>query len=127
MQFEICIYDDELIIAMDLKQQIEKLGYKPTIIKGNEKNLLKYIKENTPHLLILDVKLKGEMNGYKLAKIIMKDHSIPILFITGSGSGEFKQNFITNKNTLFLKKPFEEKALSDSIKNLLQLQNPMLS
>jgi DNA-binding response OmpR family regulator len=120
MPTKICICENENIIALDIKNCLNKIGYESVYMLNDRKKLLQQIDNEVPHLIILDVLLNDGVNGFDVAEEILKNNDIPIIFITGAGSGEYKKSFIQNKNIRFIKKPFDEESLRSAIDALLK-------
>ena len=67
---KIMIVEDESIIALDIKNSLSKLGYAITGVAASGDAALMKIKENRPNLVLMDIHLKGEMNGIQTSEII---------------------------------------------------------
>lgn len=115
MKPKILICEDEMVIALDLKQTLSRMGYEivGTVTKGED--LITRFDETKPDLVITDIKLKGKLNGIEAAKIITEKNNVPILFLTGqSDEKTFQEAMMTNPCS-YLRKPFTESSLYDAI------------
>lgn len=79
---KILIVEDEVIIAIDLKSKLQKLGYTVTDIVHNSDVLTDKIKSQNPDLILLDINIMGSRNGIEMAHVINKDHKIPFIYVT---------------------------------------------
>lgn len=80
----ILIVEDERIVALDIKRQLIKLGYKVlAVVSTGEEAILK-VNEKKPDIIIMDIFLKGKLNGIEAASLIKKVFNIPIIFLTAS-------------------------------------------
>ena len=70
---KILIVEDEMIIAANISLQLTNLGYEVTGIIPRGEEALIHIKENKPDILLLDIQLKGAIDGIEMAQIMEKD------------------------------------------------------
>ncbi len=105
---EILYVEDEVIIALDKIAYLKENGYsvnEKMITSGEQ--AVKYVKESNPKpsLILMDIGLKGEMNGIEAAKEIRKDNPlIPIIFLSGYEDTETQNKLTAIPNTAFLNK-----------------------
>ncbi len=85
---KILIVEDENIIALDIKKNIEMLGYEVLEVFDNGIKVLKYLETNVPDLVLMDVFIKGELDGIETAEKILKHYDIPVVFITSASNEE---------------------------------------
>lgn len=64
---QIIIVEDELIIAQDIKNNLIKLGYAISAIAASGEDALKKIETHQPNLVLMEIKLRGEMDGIEAA------------------------------------------------------------
>src|SRR5919109_964146 len=111
----ILIIEDNMIIAMDIQDRLESFGYGvPAIITTGEEAIAN-IAELKPDLIIMDVALKGSLNGIETARKIHEDFKVPVIYLTGN-SDLLKQANITDP---YIVKPFEDEELKRLITSLL--------
>ncbi len=79
---QILIVEDDAIIAMDIENQLKSLGYGVTAKVAHGEDAIKEIKENAPDLVLMDIVLKGEMDGIEGADKIRSQFDIPVVFLT---------------------------------------------
>jgi DNA-binding response OmpR family regulator len=115
---KIVLCEDELIISLDLKRILKKHGYTVTAVYKTAEDVLKNISKDKPDIVIADVNLNGNMNGLDLAEILVPQHAIKVMFLTGSPITNYK-NKLRDLGCDFIMKPFDEKTLTEKlIKNL---------
>lgn len=78
---KILIVEDELIAAYSLAEDIEASGYLVTDIVKTGEAALKAVQSNPPNLILMDIKLQGEMTGIEAADQL-KSENIPIIYLT---------------------------------------------
>jgi len=120
---EILIVEDERIIAEDLKISISEFGYKVVGIADNGTDAIKLAHKFKPDLILMDIKIKGSMNGIEAAGNILVDRKIPIIFITSYADNK-SYNAIHNLDySDYLLKPFSCSKLKKVIENAFQSIN----
>lgn len=80
---KIMIVEDEFLVAMSLKHELSNLGYEICKLVGSGEVAIKNAEQEKPDIVLMDIILKGEMNGIEAAKKIRSHHDIPIIFVTG--------------------------------------------
>ncbi len=78
----ITIVENESIVALQIKDELEKLGYAIAGVHASGENAIEGIKTAKPDLVLMDIKLKGTMNTIETAERIKKEHGIPVIFLT---------------------------------------------
>lgn len=108
---KILIVEDELVIAEDLKETLEDLGYEVCGIAVSSKEALALIEEKSPDLALLDIQLKGGKDGIELAAEINANHRLPFIMLT-SHADMHTINRVKEVNPYgYLIKPFNEKEI----------------
>ena len=79
---KILLVEDELLIAKDTAIQLKKLGYIVTDIASSGPAAIQSISANHPDLILMDIALKGNMNGIETAQKIHEIKDIPVIFLT---------------------------------------------
>jgi CheY-like chemotaxis protein len=123
MSRRIGIVEDEGIVAMDIKNSLISLGYEvPFWVDSGEKALLNLEKFETD-LLLMDIIIKGNIDGIATAKLIREKYKLPIIFLTAF-EDEATLNSASNANADgFLIKPFEDSRLREIIENVFARAN----
>ena len=112
---KIFIVEDEMIIAANISLQLQTLGYEVTGIVPRGEEVLAHIKDNVPDIILMDVQLKGKLNGIETVKLIQTKYNIPIIYLTANTDDfHFNQAKIT-KPAAFISKPFKNLDLQRAI------------
>lgn len=116
---KILVVEDENIIAMDIKYTLKSLGYDVCgVVATGEESVEKAFVMN-PDLILMDIKLKGDMDGVCAAKKIQSRFNIPVLYLTAYGDETTLNRLDKTKTFRYVHKPFEEKELQFKIKSIL--------
>ena len=119
---KILVVEDENIVALDIENRLKSLGFTvlPLISSGEEAVEKAY--EYKPDLILMDILLKGKINGMDAAKKIVGTLKIPIVYLTASTNREVLKRAMQIGRCSYIIKPFKEKELENSIKILLKLE-----
>lgn len=79
---KILIVEDEFIEAMSFEQSLKSFGYDVVGIVTTGEDALKKVAEHNPDLILMDIVLKGEMDGIETAAKIKEDFDIPVIYLT---------------------------------------------
>jgi len=79
---KILIVEDEAIIAMEIESCIQSLGYEVTSTVDTGEKAIKKAEVDNPDLILMDIRIKGDMDGIEAAEIIRNRFGIPVIFST---------------------------------------------
>ncbi|QDF28870.1 response regulator transcription factor [Halarcobacter anaerophilus] len=112
---KILIVEDEILIALEIKKYVEKLGYLVTSLAKNYDECLSSFKNDFPDIIIMDIILKNSISGIEIAKIIKKIKNIPIIFLSA-----YSDDIMLKKASIifpeaYLIKPFNRNDLKSAL------------
>jgi len=118
----ILIVEDEALIAMELEEQLGRLGYSniSRVFTGEE--AIKKTQENHPHLILMGISLGGEIDGLEASEVICTRSNIPVIYITGSSETTLQKRLQEANFThtySYIIKPFDEEQLREKIDAVL--------
>jgi DNA-binding response OmpR family regulator len=111
----ILIVEDEMIIALDLKRILEKNNFEVAGISDNHQKTLDYIKEKKIDLILMDINIKGSIDGIQSCNFIFPKYKIPIIFISAHNEEETIQMVKESFAQGYIIKPFRYEVLLVSI------------
>lgn len=111
----IFIVEDEMIIAANISLQLSKLGYNISGIVPRGEEALIHIKENKPDIILLDIQLKGKLDGIETAELMQKEYDIPIIYLTANVDDAHFERAKATKPFAFISKPFKKLDLQHAI------------
>ncbi len=120
---KILIVEDEPIIAADLANELEKLGYSVIDCVESGEEAIELIKANTIHLILMDIRLEGHLDGIDTAQAISKFSQVPIVFLTSNTDEKSFARAKMTKPAAFLSKPYRLSDLKFSIALALEETN----
>ena len=112
----ILIVEDELLIAKNLSHKLESLGYQIVGIVSSGADAIQRAGEMEPDLILMDIVIKGDMDGIETAVIINQKFDIPIIYTTAYADDETLQRAENTGSYGYLLKPFKQRELHATIK-----------
>ncbi|MGB9980227.1 response regulator [Methanobacterium sp.] len=117
MSLNVLIVEDESIIALDIEFKLKSAGFNVYKALSGE-SALKIINDKID-LILMDIQLNGKLDGIKTAIQIRKNFNTPIIYITGNQGLKIQEKIKLTEPYTFIKKPFDEVQLQETIKNSL--------
>ena len=117
---KILIVEDERIIALNVRESLESLGYiVPAIVASGEKAVEKALVLR-PDLVLMDIRLKGNIDGIQAAEQIWNSLSIPVIYVTGHSDKSTLERAKITAPFGYILKPVKEQELYVAIETALQ-------
>jgi PAS domain S-box-containing protein len=111
----VLIVEDESVVALDLKLQLKKLGYEVSGLADSGDQAIEIAGQQHPDIVLMDVRLRGDMDGIQAAALIRRDHDIPIIFLTSHSDDETVHRAAQTAPYGYLTKPYQIKELRAGI------------
>lgn len=112
------IIEDELVIQEELSVILQGNGYEVDIIKSFS-NIVNEVRNNNPHLILLDIKLPGQ-DGFMVCSKVRSFSKVPIIFVTSCNTDMDELNSIMLGGDGFITKPYNTSILLARIDSLLK-------
>jgi DNA-binding NarL/FixJ family response regulator len=112
---QVLIVEDEALIAAEIESTLEMLGYKICGKSMNGDKALDLFKTCKPDIALLDINIKGSLNGIDLAKIIRKKYDFPFVFLTSYSDIDTLKQVQETMPYGYIVKPFTDKDLLSNI------------
>jgi two-component system, response regulator PdtaR len=113
---KILIVEDEYIIATDLKQRLEYMGHEIVGIEVEGKAAIKKTMETKPDLILMDITLKGELDGIETAEQIQNIYDVPFIYLSGSSDSLTLERAKITEPSSYIIKPFMDKGIEKALK-----------
>lgn len=111
-EFSILIVEDDAIISMDIEQRVQKLGHKVVGVVDRAEKAFRAIIEKKPDLILMDINLKGGMDGISIADRLYKDMGIRVIYITAYSDDGMKERADKTNPLGYIVKPIRENELN---------------
>lgn len=117
---KILIVEDELLIAKGLSRKLTKLGYTVIDIVSSGARAIQQATEVKPDLILMDIVIKGDMDGIETAAQIHKHLSIPVVYLTAYADDQTLDRAEVTGSYGYILKPFKDRELHATIKMALK-------
>ncbi len=114
-KISVLIVEDESIVAKDIQHSLKKLGYNVLGICSSGEDAIKLVEELGPDIVLMDIMLKGTMNGIEAAAQIRETNNIPVIFLTAYADENTLSKAKVSEPFGYIIKPFKEIDLHTSI------------
>jgi len=120
---KILVVEDEMVIGVNISLELTNMGFEVTGIVPRGEEALHHIKQNPPDIVLLDIQLKGKIDGIETAQIMQKEFNIPVIYLTANADNfNFNRAKITHPYA-FISKPYKKLDLQRAIElTVLQIQ-----
>lgn len=115
MKARVVIVEDEPLIADDLQSILEENGYEMVGMADNANDGIELAKSTSPDLMLLDINIKGAIDGIMLAELLNKEFQIPFIFISSYTDDQTIGKVKVLNPAGFIVKPFEDREVVTSV------------
>ncbi|MFW6241861.1 MAG: PAS domain S-box protein, partial [Thermodesulfobacteriota bacterium] len=112
---KILIVEDEIIVAEDLAGQLRRLGHEVVGVAVEGEEAIALARKSSPDLVLMDIRLKGVMDGVEAANAIRREQDVPIVYLTAHSDPPTVDRAKFTEPSGYIVKPFEERELAAQI------------
>jgi len=114
------VVEDESLVALDLDGQLHDMGYRVCGCVDNGCDAIARARAERPDLILMDIVLKGDMDGIAAAAVIAQELHIPVLFLTAYSDDQTVERAANAWPYGYLTKPFQNRELRAGIEVALR-------
>ena len=103
----IMIVEDERILALDLAETLDELGYTVAGMASRGDEAIELARRLDPQLILMDVRLDGDVDGIAAAETIRDEHDVPVVFLTAHADDDTLHRATRSEASAYLVKPFK--------------------
>ena len=115
MNGKLLIVEDEPIVALDLQQEVEELGFEVIGLAESADEALLAVEETRPDLALMDVRIVGSMDGIQTARLLRDAYEVPVIFLTSYSDDETISRAAREMPYGYLTKPFQSRELKATL------------
>lgn len=115
----ILIVEDEPIVRLDIRKQLERLGYEVAGVASTGEGVTALIEVTKPDLVLMDILLKGQTDGIETALYIRDHWDVPVVYLTAHSDEDTLRRAKMSGSYGYVLKPFEEHELQSTIEAAL--------
>ena len=111
----ILVVEDERNVAEVLKARLESFGYEVCRIVSSGTDALTAAAEMAPDVIMMDIKIRGPMDGIETARLIRQRHEIPVIYLTAYSDDRLLQRAKATEPLAYILKPYDGAELRSAI------------
>ncbi|MBW4486303.1 MAG: response regulator [Trichocoleus desertorum ATA4-8-CV12] len=111
----IMVVEDESIVAKDLQNRLKKFGYAVPVVAASGEEAILRASENHLDLVLMDIRLKGAIDGIEAARQIHHRFQLPIIYLTAYADDDTLARAKQTQPFGYILKPFKERELNTTI------------
>ncbi len=115
----ILIVEDERITGEDLRDILTELGYVVVDVVSSGADAMLIARDNAPDLALMDIRIKGDMDGTEVARQLRSRFNIPVIYLTAHADNETLERAKLAQPLGYITKPFQEAELHANIEMAL--------
>ena len=108
---QILVVEDEIVTGIDIKKMLKNLGYNVPVVVSSGEEAIKKVKENNPDLVLMDINLKGGMDGIEAASKIHSFSDIPVIYLTAFSDNKTLERAKITEPYAYMIKPLKTREL----------------
>jgi two-component system, response regulator PdtaR len=119
---DVCVLlvEDDNIIAKVAEWRLKNLGYTLCGRASTGAEAMELVVRNKPDIVLMDINIKGEIDGIETARMIKKGFNIPVVYVTSHSDGPTLERAKETQPDGFIMKPFEDNDLRVAIELALK-------
>jgi len=118
-EIKILIVEDEAIVAEDIRNSLQSLGYTTFAVVSSGEEAIAKIEEDRPDLVLMDIVLKGDIDGIEAASQIHSRFNIPVVYLTAFTDKKTIERAKLTEPFGYIVKPFENRELHTTVEMAL--------
>lgn len=115
----ILVVEDEAIVAEDIKNSLQMAGYTVPPIASSGEDAIKRVKEFNPDIVLMDIVIKGKIDGIETAKQIRSGFDIPVVYLSAFSDEKTIERAKITEPFGYIIKPFNKRELSIAVEMAL--------
>jgi len=116
----IIIVEDDILLSLVEGRIVEKLGYKVAAKATRGEEAVKLIREHNPDIVLMDISLKGEMDGIEVMVQVREFSDIPVIYLSGNSNKHIMARAKKTDYIDFLVKPISADEMIQPLKKAMK-------
>jgi len=114
-KLRLLLVEDESLVAKDIVNMVRGLGYSVLAVVSTGEEAIALVEKSQPDIVLMDIVLKGEVDGIEAARRIWEEFSIPVVYLTAYADEATLQRAKVTEPFGYIIKPFDERELQTTI------------
>jgi CheY-like chemotaxis protein len=116
---QVLIVEDDNITVLELRDRLQRLGYAVSAVASYGEEAIEKAGEKRPDVVLMDIRLKGAVDGIEAAEEIRVRFDIPVIYLTALADEDTLQRAKVTEPYGYISKPFDERELEVAIEAAL--------
>ncbi len=112
---KVLIVEDEGVVALSLQAVLKKMGYTVVGMAYTGKEAIRMASDFKPDIILMDIHLKGDMDGIQATEKINESADIPVIYLTAYADDETVKRALKTRSHSYLVKPYNPRELYSNI------------
>jgi len=114
-KIRILVAEDENLVGRDILNMLQGIGYEVVDVVSSGEDAVRVAESASPDLVLMDIVLRGEMDGIAAAERIWDNFAIPVIYLTAYADEKTLQRAKVTEPFGYILKPFDERELQTTI------------
>jgi len=115
----IMIVEDESIVAHDIRKTLQLYGYEVLSVESSGESALERFSKDPPDLVLMDIMLKGRLDGIETSRQIHTLYGVPVIFLTSYSDDRLLEQAKKTEAFGYLIKPYQDRELKTVVEMVL--------
>ena len=111
----VLVVEDDAIIGMDIEHRVKKLGYEVCGVVDTAAEALDIASRTSPDIALMDIRLRGEVDGIEAARMLRDTLGVPVIFITAYSDMKMRSRALDMEPLGYIVKPLREVELKNTL------------
>src|SRR3954470_17390215 len=116
----ILVIEDESLVAEEIAMRLKRLGHEASAITDNGEDAFAYARVVRPDMALVDIHIKGALNGIEVARRLHDEFDIPVVFLTAHADAATLKEATQTEPFGYIIKPFDTPALAATLETALR-------
>jgi len=114
-KMKVMVVEDDAIIGMDIEHRVRRLGYEVTGVADNAEEAVELAADTKPDIALMDIRLRGDIDGIDTARMLKEQFSLPVIFITAYSDLKMRSRALDLNPAGYIVKPIREVELKNTL------------
>ncbi len=109
------VVEDSPVVALHIQRFLERSGYQVSSVVASGEEAIEHVAASPPDLVLMDIQLKGQMDGVEAAQVIGERFAVPVVYLTANSDEATFGRAVRGAPYGYLVKPFDERTLQATV------------
>lgn len=119
---KVLIVEDDILLSMVAERLVQKMGHNVVVKVDNGRDAIAEVEEKNPDVILMDIRLNGDLDGIDTVKEIKKKSSVPVIYLSGSSHSPSNARAEEVGYAAFLQKPLQIDELKKAFQKIFKTE-----